>query len=128
MAQRIVIDSTAELHAAAVAMDDVHDAVSRAVTTLYHTLAALGDPISVQPNTTATGADVSSVPAATPPWGADSYGKKFGTGENGYVRASVGLLQGGFDLARTLAEFAHGMHRAAGDLHGSEQSSSTAFA
>ncbi|MRH89348.1 hypothetical protein GFY24_18160 [Nocardia sp. SYP-A9097] len=127
MAQSIAIDSTTRLHAAATVMDGVHDAVHRAVTTLHQTLAALGDPISVRPGAGAA-AEVGAGSTDQPPWGTDSYGKKFATGKSGYVAMSVDLLQGGVDLAQTLAEFAHGMHQAAGDLRGAEDSSTTAFA
>ncbi|MGC4994590.1 hypothetical protein [Nocardia salmonicida] len=127
MTQSIVVDSTADLQAVAMVMDGVSEAVGAAVSILHDTLALLGDPITVQENGN-DAPDVSAGSSDNPPWGADSYGKTFATGTNGYVGMSVGLLQGGFDMARTLSEFAYGMHRAAGDLSRSEDQAGTAFA
>ncbi|MGS2810870.1 hypothetical protein [Nocardia sp. MW-W600-9] len=127
MANVIAVDSTTDLHSAAVVMDSVADAIGRAVHTLADTLITLGDPISVQDN----GNDASTVTARTdgkPPWGTDSYGKQFAEGDAGYVKLGAGLLQGGFDLAHTLSEFATGMGRAAGDVRRSEDEAGANFA
>ncbi|WP_054811325.1 hypothetical protein [Nocardia arizonensis] len=127
MANVIAVDSTTDLHSAAVVMDSVADAIEGAVRVLADTLTTLGDPISVQDN----GNEASKVTArgdGTPPWGTDSYGKQFAQGDAGYVKLGVGLLQGGFDLAHTLSEFATGMGRAAGDVRRSEDEASAGFA
>ncbi|MGV9614061.1 hypothetical protein [Nocardia xishanensis] len=129
MQQGIAVESTADLHSAAVVMDSVADAVGRAVRVLSDTLTLLGDPISVQCNGSAPQSEavVTAGSGDSPPWGTDSYGKQFADGDSGYVKLSVGLLQGGFDLAHTLSAFAHGMRRAAGDLDSAEANATAAF-
>ncbi|MET7768265.1 hypothetical protein [Nocardia sp. NPDC005366] len=126
MAQRISIESTDRLRLGAEGLDRVHAAVNDALDTLVHTLTGRGDPISAQPTDNAA-VVVGSVSADQPPWGTDSYGRTFASGADGYATMSVELLQGGFDMARTLAEFARGMRRAAGGLDNTEESSITAF-
>lgn len=124
MAQVITVDSAAGLRAAATEMDDVYEAVSHTVTTLYETLTRLGDPISAVPSAT-SGSGSATVVSATgsprPPWANDATGRKFATGDSGYVAMSVDLLQGGFDLAQTLTEFAKGMRQAADGLQGADE-------
>ncbi|WP_107654652.1 hypothetical protein [Nocardia suismassiliense] len=127
MEQSIAIDSTTDLHSAAVVMDSVADAVDRAVRVLADTLTLLGDPITVQHNGSTPQSTVTAGSSANPPWGTDSYGKSFADGEAGYVNLSTDLLQGGFDLAHTLSQFAHGMSRAAGDLDSTEEDATAAF-
>ncbi|WP_135235281.1 hypothetical protein [Nocardia sp. CS682] len=129
MEQSIAIDSTTDLHAAAVVMDTVADSVGRAVRMLADTLTLLGDPIAVQHNGSATRSEstVTAGSSANPPWGTDSYGKSFADGDAGYVNLSTDLLQGGFDMAHTLSQFAHGMSRAAGDLVVTEENATAAF-
>lgn len=126
MVQRIIVDSTSELRAAATAMDEVAAAVGDAVNTLIRTLSVAGDPFAVN-DSGATAPEVVSGSSDNPPWGTDSYGKSFATGANGYVGMRTNLLQGGLDVARTLAEFAHGMHRAAGGLEATEEDSRAGF-
>ncbi|MFI9403318.1 hypothetical protein [Nocardia sp. NPDC052316] len=129
MEQTIAIDSTTDVHSAAVVMDSVADAVGRAVRVLADTLTLLGDPITVQHNGSAgqSEATVTAGSSANPPWGTDTFGKSFADGNAGYVNLSTDLLQGGFDLAHTLSQFAHGMARAAGDLDGVEENATAAF-
>ncbi|WP_194837744.1 hypothetical protein [Nocardia sp. XZ_19_369] len=127
MEQSIAIDSTTDLHSAAVVMDSVADAVGRAVRVLADTLTLLGDPITVQHNGSTAESAVAAGSSANPPWGTDSYGKSFADGNTGYVNLSTDLLQGGFDLAHTLSQFAHGMSRAAGDLDSTEENATAAF-
>ncbi|MFI6172442.1 hypothetical protein ACIBCN_37080 [Nocardia sp. NPDC051052] len=124
MAQVITVDSAAGLRAAATEMDGVYEAVSHTVTTLYETLTRLGDPICAVPSGTSGSASatvVSSTDSTRPPWATDATGCKFATGASGYVAMSVDLLQGGFDLAQTLAEFAKGMRQAADGLQGADE-------
>ncbi|MEU7145845.1 hypothetical protein ABZ942_40830 [Nocardia sp. NPDC046473] len=124
MAQVITVDSPAGLRAAATEMDDVYEAVSHTVTTLYETLTRLGDPISAVPSGTSGSASatvVSSTESPRPPWATDATGRKFASGASGYVAMSVDLLQGGFDLAQTLTEFAKGMRQAADGLQGADE-------
>ncbi|MFF3228127.1 hypothetical protein ACFYV7_35400 [Nocardia suismassiliense] len=129
MEQSIAIDSTTDLHSAAVVMDSVADAVGRAVRVLADTLILLGDPITVQHNgsTAQPESTVTAGSSANPPWGTDSFGKSFADGNAGYVNLSTALLQGGFDLVHTLSQFAHGMSRAAGDLDNAEENATAAF-
>ncbi|CAM4500133.1 hypothetical protein NONI108955_36625 [Nocardia ninae] len=127
MEQSIAIDSTTDLHSAAVVMDSVADAVGRAVRVLADTLTLLGDPIALQHNGSTAEFTVTAGSSANPPWGTDSYGKSFADGEAGYVNLGTDLLQGGFDLAHTLSQFAHGMSRAAVDLDGTEENATAAF-
>ncbi|MFI9504726.1 hypothetical protein [Nocardia sp. NPDC052566] len=129
MQQGIVVESATDLHSAAVVMDGAAEAVRRAVATLADTLTLLGDPISVRHSGSGQAeAAVTASSGDNPPWGTDSYGTSFAIGDAGYVKLSVGLLQGGFDLAHTLSAFADGMGRAAGDLAISEADATTAFA
>ncbi|MQY24958.1 hypothetical protein [Nocardia aurantia] len=128
MAQEIIIQPE-ELRTAATEMEAAATAVHAAVTTLYETLTRLGDPISVT-ETTADGVRTGTVSAnasSNPPWGHDSYAKKFANGDQGYTKASVNLLQGGYDMAATLAEFAKGMHQAAEGSSDTEDVSTSAF-
>ncbi|MCX4093093.1 hypothetical protein [Nocardia sp. alder85J] len=129
MADETIIVQPDELRTAAKEMDAVATSVHATVTTLYETLSRLGDPISVT-ETTANGVQTGTVSAdasSNPPWGTDSYGKKFGSGAEGYTKTSVNLLQGGYDMASTLAEFAKGMHQAADGAGDTEDVSSSGF-
>ncbi|MEV6391235.1 hypothetical protein [Nocardia xishanensis] len=126
MQRAIAVESTTDLHSAAVVMDSVAEAVGRAVATLSDTLALLGDPISVR-HAGSGQAEVTEGSGDNPPWGIDSYGTSFATGDAGYVKLSIGLLQGGFDLAHTLSAFAHGMRGAASDLDSTEENATAAF-
>ncbi|MGW5455910.1 hypothetical protein [Nocardia sp. NPDC003979] len=125
MPQVIAIESTTELRTAGLAMAEVASAIQHAVTTLANTLDLIGDPIQVteQSGETTVRAGVS----ARPPWGDDSHGTTFADGPTGYVALSTNLLQGGFDTARTLTEFATGMKRAAGVTESGEHDSATLF-
>jgi hypothetical protein len=129
MGQPEIIVHPEELRTAATDMDAVATAVHAAVTTLYETLTRLGDPISVT-ETTAQGVKTGTVSAnasSNPPWGHDSYAKKFSDGDKGYTKTSVNLLQGGYDMAATLAEFAKGMHQAADGSSSTEDVSTSGF-
>jgi|GEM_PF-2316885 uncharacterized protein YukE len=84
MSSQIEIDPT-ELQAAAGWSKSIADAIGAAQTALQQTLTANGTP-----------------------WGSDSFGDKFAKGNQGYVSARDGLLEGMTDLAGTFAQLYQG--------------------